>query len=109
MHRTLGASARSSPPRRLRPFQRSLRNPGYSTLALAIEELSLRFCEELGIRQVVLSGGVFQNGLLLATIKDRFEAHPGLEIWVNREVPPNDGGISLGQAALGAIRAVDAA
>ncbi len=45
---------------------------------------------------VVLSGGVFQNQLLLSDIKSLLP----LPIWTNREVPPNDGGISLGQAAL---------
>lgn len=47
---------------------------------------------------VVLSGGVFQNELLLEEI--RLLAPASLEIWTNREVPANDGGISLGQAAL---------
>jgi len=49
---------------------------------------------------VVLSGGVFQNQLLLADIKSILP--PNQAIWTNREVPPNDGGISLGQAALAA-------
>ncbi|HTB13349.1 MAG TPA: carbamoyltransferase HypF [Bryobacteraceae bacterium] len=47
---------------------------------------------------VVLSGGVFQNQLLLAEIKSILPSN--LTIWTNRQVPPNDGGISLGQAAL---------
>jgi len=50
---------------------------------------------------VVLSGGVFQNQLLLADIKSILPAN--LAIWTNREVPPNDGGISLGQAAMAAF------
>lgn len=45
----------------------------------------------------VLSGGVFQNDLLLADIKALLSGCP-IEIWTNREVPANDGGISLGQA-----------
>jgi hydrogenase maturation protein HypF len=49
---------------------------------------------------VVLSGGVFQNQLLLADIK--YILPSTLAIWTNHEVPPNDGGISLGQAALAA-------
>jgi hydrogenase maturation protein HypF len=55
-------------------------------------------CESHAIDTVVLSGGVFQNQLLLADIK----AMLNFEIWTNHEVPPNDGGISLGQAALAA-------
>jgi hydrogenase maturation protein HypF len=47
---------------------------------------------------VVLSGGVFQNELLLEEIRSLLPA--AVELWTNREVPPNDEGISLGQAAL---------
>jgi hydrogenase maturation protein HypF len=48
---------------------------------------------------VVLSVGVFQNELLLRELTLCPEAVP-LRLWANSEVPPNDGGISLGQAAL---------
>jgi hydrogenase maturation protein HypF len=55
---------------------------------------------------VVLSGGVFQNELLLedlnALLKDE-----ALQVWTNHAVPPNDGGISLGQAALAAFGQFD--
>ena len=51
---------------------------------------------------VVLSGGVFQNDLLLRDLKDVLESDD-TQIWTNRIVPPNDGGISLGQAALAAL------
>jgi len=51
---------------------------------------------------VVLSGGVFQNELLLEDFRQQL-APAGLQIWMNRSVPPNDGGISLGQAALAAF------
>jgi hydrogenase maturation protein HypF len=60
--------------------------------------------ESRSIETVVLSGGVFQNDLLLSDIRDLL-AHRGLEIWTNHAVPPNDGGISLGQAALAAMLA----
>ncbi len=59
-------------------------------------------CEACSLDTVVLSGGVFQNQLLLADIKSILSAGH-LAIWTNREVPPNDGGISLGQAALAAL------
>jgi hydrogenase maturation protein HypF len=45
---------------------------------------------------VVVSGGVFQNALLLEMLMARL----GSELWYNQLVPPNDGGLSLGQAAL---------
>src|SRR5580765_2265973 len=55
---------------------------------------------------VVLSGGVFQNELLLADFKEA-TASAALKIWTNHQVPPNDGGISLGQAALAAFGRFD--
>jgi hydrogenase maturation protein HypF len=57
-------------------------------------------CETYDLDTVVLSGGVFQNQLLLSDIKSILAPH--ISIWTNHEVPPNDGGISLGQAALAA-------
>ena len=51
---------------------------------------------------IVLSGGVFQNELLLRDLKVLFAGHR-LTVWMNSAVPPNDGGISLGQAALAAF------
>jgi hydrogenase maturation protein HypF len=55
--------------------------------------------EASGLGTVVLSGGVFQNQLLLEEIA----AVTKLRVWTNKAVPPNDGGISLGQAALAAF------
>ena len=56
----------------------------------------------IGVHTVAASGGVFQNALLADEISGLLEAH-GLALWINHVVPPNDGGISLGQAALGAL------
>ena len=50
----------------------------------------------------MLSGGVFQNELLLEDLKSLLEGG-SLRVWTNRAVPSNDGGISLGQAALAAF------
>ncbi len=55
------------------------------------------------IEAVVLAGGVFQNELLLEDLKVALAAD-GREVITNHAVPPNDGGISLGQAALAAFR-----
>ncbi len=50
---------------------------------------------------VALSGGVFQNARLSMLIESGLRAH-GLDVLVHQEVPPNDGGISVGQAAIAA-------
>ena len=58
-----------------------------------------------GLDTVVLSGGVFQNELLLEDLWSLFEGKR-FEVLTNRLVPPNDGGISLGQAALAVFESV---
>lgn len=59
-------------------------------------------CHAHGVDTVVLSGGVFQNELLSNDLKGLLEPEH-LQIWTNHVVPSNDGGISLGQAALAAL------
>jgi hydrogenase maturation protein HypF len=59
-------------------------------------------CRAHEVDTVVLSGGVFQNELLLRDLKSLLEPER-LQIWTNHIVPSNDGGISLGQAALAAL------
>jgi hydrogenase maturation protein HypF len=58
------------------------------------------------VSTIVLSGGVFQNELLLKDLKTLFAGRP-ITIWTNQAVPPNDGGISLGQAAIAALQIND--
>ena len=52
-----------------------------------------------GITRVVLSGGVFQNRLLLRKSVSLLEAD-GFEVFTHRQVPTNDGGIALGQVVI---------
>jgi hydrogenase maturation protein HypF len=53
-----------------------------------------------GIETVALSGGVFQNRLVLRLTRDRLRA-AGFTVLTHRQVPANDGGLSLGQAVIG--------
>ncbi len=72
------------------------------TVAGMVVRVAGRLREETGIETVALSGGVFQNRLLLELLVPRLEA-AGFEILLHRQVPPNDGGVSLGQAVVGAF------
>lgn len=60
---------------------------------------------ERTIRQVVLSGGVFQNQVLFELVTMNLEAM-GFTVLTHRQVPSNDGGLALGQAAIAAARAL---
>jgi len=69
------------------------------TMAELILEMCLRIQENTRLRTVALSGGCFQNRLLFSqTVAGLREA--GFEVLVHRQVPSNDGGLSLGQAAI---------
>jgi len=57
---------------------------------------------EAGLSQVALSGGVFQNGYLVERTAALLEAR-GFQVYTHQRVPPNDGGIALGQAAIAAL------
>ena len=73
------------------------------TIAEVTRELCAAAREATGLRQVCLSGGVFQNHWLATALLARLAAD-GFEPFVNRSVPVNDGGISYGQAAIAAAR-----
>lgn len=71
-------------------------------LATGLRDAAVHWADRADLEIVVLSGGVFQNELLLRDLAELLGTS-GLEIWTHRAVPPNDGGISLGQAALAAF------
>jgi hydrogenase maturation protein HypF len=71
-------------------------------IARGLAEATAKLCKAHELETVVISGGVFQNQLLLEDFASRVSSER-LELWANRAVPPNDGGISLGQAALAGL------
>lgn len=73
----------------------------HEALAGAVVEACAILSRRSGARRVLLSGGVFQNMLLLRLVRAGL-ARRGLGVLVHRRVPCNDGGISLGQAAYAA-------
>ena len=74
----------------------------HAGLAQGLRDAAVTLCRAHRLDTVVVSGGVFQNALLLRDLAGLLEASR-LALWTNHLVPPNDGGISLGQAALGAL------
>ncbi len=68
----------------------------HNTLAAVILEICCLLRRENGLNQVTLGGGVFQNELLLELSLLKL-AEEGFEVFVPRQFPPNDGGLSLGQ------------
>jgi len=69
----------------------------HDTLAAATVAAASRLAESAGARHVVLSGGVFQNVTLLSRVLSGLRKRK-LSPLIHRQVPANDGGISLGQA-----------
>lgn len=72
-------------------------------LAAAIVKVCMALRDETGLATVALSGGCFANVILTEAVTDGLRAG-GFEVLRHRQVPCNDGGISLGQAAVAAAR-----
>ena len=72
----------------------------HNTLAALVLELAQRARQEHSLDRVALSGGVWQNmSLLTKSVHNLSRA--GFQVLTHHHVPPNDGGISLGQAVAG--------
>ena len=82
-----------------RAFHRSLARATASAIAA--------IAASPGIGVAVCSGGTFQNALLVADLRAELQSR-GIELWLNHQVPPGDGGLSLGQAALAACAPISA-
>jgi hydrogenase maturation protein HypF len=75
----------------------------HRTLVRLFTELSVRIGKEQKLKRVVLSGGVFQNSILLTGLTRALE-EKDFEVFSHQQVPTNDGGISLGQAVVAAAK-----
>lgn len=73
----------------------------HAAYAAAWAQEAARHAARLGVRDIVLAGGVFQNSMLQSLIAARLRAC-GLNVMSPLKVPPGDGGIALGQLAYGA-------
>lgn len=77
----------------------AISNRFHNTVAQMVSQMCYQIAQETGIATVALSGGVFQNRLLMQKVTAALEA-AGLAIITHSQVPCNDGGISLGQAVI---------
>jgi hydrogenase maturation protein HypF len=75
----------------------------HNGLARMVAQVCTTLRGETSLDKVALSGGVFQNVTLLARVVPLLEA-AGFSVYTHRLVPPNDGGISLGQAVVAGAR-----
>jgi hydrogenase maturation protein HypF len=92
-----------------RPLLGALLEPGltprdgaslfHGTLIAGIAEWIGQYADECGVRDIALGGGCLMNRTLTDGLAAALRAR-GLVPWLSRAVPPNDGGISLGQAVI---------
>jgi hydrogenase maturation protein HypF len=74
----------------------------HAAVADVILDLAMLARQHSGLAMVALSGGVFQNVTLVAAATRQLRA-AGFEVLTHRLVPPNDGGLALGQAIIGGL------
>jgi hydrogenase maturation protein HypF len=68
----------------------------HETLAVACMDMTRRLSRRTGIHKIALSGGVFQNVTFLQRVVPLLEKE--FTVLLHRQIPPNDGGLALGQA-----------
>jgi hydrogenase maturation protein HypF len=71
----------------------------HNTVAAAVTEVCRRLRQKSGLNRVCLSGGTFQNMYLLERAVAGLRA-TGFDVFLHSNVPPNDGGMALGQAVI---------
>jgi hydrogenase maturation protein HypF len=67
----------------------------------ALVEGIVAVAQAVGVERAALSGGCFQNRILLERAHHRL-SEAGIRVYVHQRIPPNDGGIALGQVAVAA-------
>jgi hydrogenase maturation protein HypF len=72
----------------------------------ALAELAVAIARRVGLEQVVLTGGCFQNNLLSDAVYRRLTA-AGFQVFAHQRIPPGDGGIALGQVLIARRQASD--
>jgi len=75
----------------------------HNGLALVVKDICIAMRNSSSINQVVLSGGVWQNLVLLQQTTKLLD-ETGFEVLCHAAVPPNDGGLALGQVAIATHR-----
>jgi hydrogenase maturation protein HypF len=78
----------------------------HNGIANIVRIATLEMQRQSGVDKVVLSGGVWQNITLLGRTLSLL-GNEGFKVYIHREVPTNDGGLSLGQAIIAASRLAD--
>jgi len=69
----------------------------HATLAAGLNAWAMRASEHTGLDRIALGGGCFLNGILSGALRASLAAH-GMQVLEARQLPPNDGGVALGQA-----------
>jgi hydrogenase maturation protein HypF len=76
----------------------------HNSLSAGIVDIAAKICSQNSIDQILLSGGVFQNRIMLKEVEKRLDK-AGLKVFINKRIPTNDAGISAGQAIYGVYNA----
>ncbi len=85
---------------RTKPAEIALRF--HQSLIAVFTELAVLLRQQYDIDKIALSGGCFQN-LYLSKMLSRSLRQHGFDVYTHQKVPPNDGGVSLGQAVVAAM------